>query len=201
MRKALTDDVRIGFDGVTNDVSAPRLTLQFPVSPDLYDWFYNARTGYRAQFWISPDTGLAFNAGLISRLRGVVDQWAPPVVDGREIWVVKHNDAREDVDKGTRSIERAVVLASLDPGLSKIWICERRIRHDGERPDPMPFGLVDPKLKIPRWEGNGLLAPFPENGRAWLDVKGAYVQSTSKVEQPNKSPLDRARKIHCTGWT
>jgi len=48
--KALGQDVRVGFDGINNDLSAPRVTIQFPVSVELYDWFFSGRTGYRAQY-------------------------------------------------------------------------------------------------------------------------------------------------------
>jgi hypothetical protein len=62
-------------------------------------------------------------------------------------------------------------------------------------------GASGPKLCIPRWQGSGLFAPFPEEGDAWLDIKGGYVLADGKVVQPNKSPEERANQIHKTGWT
>jgi hypothetical protein len=56
-------------------------------------------------------------------------------------------------------------------------------------------------LRIPRWQGSGLFAPFPEEGDAWLDIKGGYVLGDGKVVQPKKSPEERADQIHKTGWT
>jgi hypothetical protein len=38
-----------------------RAVFQFPVSADLFDLFWNARTGFRAQFWLSPETGTRAN--------------------------------------------------------------------------------------------------------------------------------------------
>jgi hypothetical protein len=202
LERALTADARVGFDGVGNDLSAPRVTLQFLVPTGLYDWFFNARTGYRGQYWISPENGLALNAQLLHRLRNIIENWAPRSgVEGREIWVVKHGHDREDIDKGPHTESRDTVLASLDPRLSKIWICERLIQRSGTPPVHMQFGFVGPKLCIPRWKERGLFAPFPEEGEAWLDIKGAYVQPNGKVEQPNKSPEERADQIHKTGWT
>jgi hypothetical protein len=39
-----------------------RATIQFWVTPDLYDEFFNSRTGYRAQFWRSSEHGVNANA-------------------------------------------------------------------------------------------------------------------------------------------
>ena len=201
LMKALANDIRVGFDGIGNDLSAPRITIQFPVPTKLYDWFFNARTGYRAQYWISPDVGQTFNTQLLHRLRTTIGKWAPcSGVEGREIWVKKHNNDREDIDQGPRTESRNTVLTSLDPRLSKVWICERRIERNCGPLVLMPIGSRDPKLCIPRWHGTGLFAPFPE-GDAWVDIKGGYVQPDGRVEQPNKSPEKRANDIHETGRT
>jgi hypothetical protein len=34
-----------------------RAVFQFPVEADQFEFFWNARTGFRAQFWLSPETG------------------------------------------------------------------------------------------------------------------------------------------------
>ena len=202
LSEALLRDLRIGFDGIDNNLASPRITIQFPVSSCLYDWFFNSRTGYRAQYWISADTGHKFNVSILSRLRATIErQLRSSNVDGREIWVVQHNDHRKDVDKGPRTESKSTVLQSLSPGLAKIWICERLIQNNGEPPRQMPFGSMDPKLQIARWRGSGLFAPFPEEGSAWLDVKGGYVSANGQVSQPNKSPEFRSQSINTTGWT
>src|SRR5262249_47711843 len=46
-----------------------RAIVQFPVAPILFDWFFNARSGYRAQFRVHPQCGLDFNAAIIGALR------------------------------------------------------------------------------------------------------------------------------------
>jgi len=201
-KKALANDIRVGFDGVCNDFGAPRTTIQFPVPTDVYDWFFSARTGYRGQYWLSPEVGQTFNTQLLIRLRTTIEKWASGcAIEGREIWVLKHGGDREDIDKGPRREKRHTVLNSFDPKLSKVWICERQIQRNDRKLVPMPIGLMDPKLCIPRWKGEGLLAPLPKEGEAWLDIKGGYVRPDGKVEQPNKSPERRANQIHKNGWT
>jgi hypothetical protein len=203
LEKALTNDVRVGYDGIGNNLRVPRVCIQFPVPAELYDWFFSARTGYRAQYWISPDVGNTFNAQLLHRLRITVQQWAPySGVAGREIWVETGNGYREDVDKGPRTESRNTILTSLDTDLSKIWICERQIQRDGGGlVHLMPIGSRGSELCIPRWAPSGLWTPLPEKVDAWLDIKGAYVQPDGSVEQPNKSPEERADQIRKTGWT
>lgn len=57
-------ECRIAVDSRRGEFIELRAIVQFQVSPDLYDWFFNARTGYRAQFWVSPEAGTAFNRRL-----------------------------------------------------------------------------------------------------------------------------------------
>jgi hypothetical protein len=203
LKKALTADVRVGFDGIGNDLSAPRVWIQFPVPAELYDWFFSARTGYRAQYWISPHVGHAFNAQLIQRLRMTIEGWAPcSGVEGRAIWVQTDNGYPEFIDKGPRTEGRDSILTSLTPEVSKVWICERQIqRHGGALVDMRPIGMRSSELCVPRWGRAGRWAPLPDDGDAWLDIKGGYVQPDGRVVQPNKSPEKRANDLHKTGDT
>lgn len=200
---ALVRDVRIGFDGINNDLAAPRVTFQFPVSAALYDWFYNARTGYRAQFWASPEAGDAYNFRLLTHVKRVLEHWLPASgLQGRILFVEKQNGDRQDVDTGSRIESRTNVLGSLDPSLSKIWICERLIQLDGKPPlSTLALASRGRKLKIPQWTGYGLEPQNPQQNGGWLDIKGGYVRSSGKAEQPNKAPATRAYQIHCTGWS
>ncbi|WP_156938543.1 hypothetical protein [Mesorhizobium sp. LNHC252B00] len=204
---ALVQDVRIGFDGINNDFDAPRVMFQFPVSPALYDWFFNSRTGYRAQYWASPKIGNAYNSRLLAHLKSIVGTWAPASgVAGRALSVQHHNGHRQDIDLGRRTESRATVLASLDPLLSKIWICERLLKDDGNSPAWIAaLSTSGPKLHVPQWIEHGaeygLVPQFPDKRSAWLDIKGGYVLPNGNVVQPNKRPKLRARQIHDTGWS
>src|SRR5690349_7081010 len=63
---ALTSgQMRVGFDEAGANGDDLRAVLQFPVAQQLFDWFFNAHTGYRAQFRLAWENGLARNQALI----------------------------------------------------------------------------------------------------------------------------------------
>jgi hypothetical protein len=202
---ALGNSARISFDSVDNAFEAPRVTLQFPVSPEVCDWFYSSRTGYRAQFWASPQLGSAFNSRLLAHLKSIIQNWAPSVgVCGRAVLVDIVNGDRMDTDGGPRSESRSTVLASLHLELSKIWICERLLQADGKPPKTiLSLDVNGPLLIIPRWSvyRRSLMPQSLEEGTVWLDIKGGYVRPDGTIVQPNKSPEKRAQDINLTGWT
>jgi hypothetical protein len=45
-----------------------RAIASFPLNPDTFDALFNGRSGYRAQYYLSCQEGIAFNAMLISAL-------------------------------------------------------------------------------------------------------------------------------------
>jgi hypothetical protein len=51
-------EIRFAIDSRDNRFVERRAILQFRVAPEDYDWFFNARTGYRAQFWRCPSLGI-----------------------------------------------------------------------------------------------------------------------------------------------
>src|SRR5947209_4763976 len=61
-------DVRIAVDSKGNNFIERRTIVQFQTPPTHYDWLFNARTGYRAQFWIDPGVGIAVNAKIVESL-------------------------------------------------------------------------------------------------------------------------------------
>jgi hypothetical protein len=54
--------------GVDFHKDNPRVIIQFPVAQHIYDWFFNARTGYRAQFWAGAKQGYEYNRQLVVAL-------------------------------------------------------------------------------------------------------------------------------------
>ena len=50
------------------DMRNQRVIFQFNVTPQLYDTFFSARTGYRAHYWAFPERGQQANAKLIQTL-------------------------------------------------------------------------------------------------------------------------------------
>jgi hypothetical protein len=51
-----------------------RGVLQFPISTELFDLFWNSRSGYRAQFWISAKNGMLAETLLVSRINSMLPQ-------------------------------------------------------------------------------------------------------------------------------
>lgn len=193
----------------------PRVTIQFSVAPSVYDWFYNGRAGYRAHFWMSPERGERYNLEMLTALKSALEKHLPEAIVGRKIGVDITNDvSREETDQGSIDISRTLVGRSLDAEISKIWLCERLIQTDGNKPcDLLPFYLAErclPKLIIPRWlnaidpktgdfVSEGLRAPYPEKKKSWLDIKGGFVEA-ARVYQL-KSPHHRAVCLNRCGWT
>ena len=70
LRTALrAGNARFGFDESSSDSRDLRANIQFPIGRQLFDWLFNGRTGYRAQFRIGCENGHVENARLVSELR------------------------------------------------------------------------------------------------------------------------------------
>ena len=211
-RSAITDD-QLRF-AVDCDQGRPRVILQFPVANSLYDWFFNARTGYRAEFWARAERGHEYNKQLVIRMSVLLWKSLPASIIARKIFTrFIGGGSREDTDTGSTIIHRDTIIRSLDPELSKLWVCERLIQVDGSNPRNTRAienaQRYPPKLIVPRWAqakhpktgdvGEGLRAPYPDLPECWLDLKGAFVAPDTVYQL--KSPKERAVSLHERGWT
>lgn len=155
------NDVRIGRERAPKH---RRAVIQFGIGAELFDWLFNARTGYRAHFRAHFECGLAFNQQIIEALRRRLDTRLPDIVLGREL-----NSTFEDC--GEVQISNNFLMTSLTPGLSKIWPSTKRIKpYSGDRYLGIPRG----KQKIQL--GDGLCWPAFDGDKdfAWLDIKGGF---------------------------
>jgi len=166
LRASLSTGVaRFGFDESSRNANDLRATVQFPVREELFDWFFNAHSGYRAQFRKGWENGLAGNANLVARLRGVIAQHKPGSIAARRL---NHKfDDLEPISANSQDI-----VASLDPSLSKVWCCERLIGSDGGVAD-LYVSRTGPKLVFGN-ECEPWSSLYAEAGGAWLDLKGAF---------------------------
>jgi hypothetical protein len=189
---------RIGFDWKGSVNSTWRTTLQFRVDESLYDWFFNAHTGYRALFLVGCETGLAFNARMITRLRAVIErQLTGPKVRGHNVRV--DPDHRRDISEGTMSKCLPDVLASVEPSQAKVWVCERLLPEGKVQGEAREICTVRDgcRLDVPRW----IRARAPcRAGDTWLDLKTGVLRADGKVDQRKRSD-ERAWGIHCGGWS
>lgn len=59
-----------------SDSSYARAVFCGVVEPNLFDWFFNAQTGYRGAYFQSPEAGIAFNRNLIDASIPALTTWA-----------------------------------------------------------------------------------------------------------------------------
>jgi hypothetical protein len=214
--KSKRRDLRVGVDSKAKKFKQFRTIIQFKIRPELYDWFFNARTGYRAQYWTSVENGLRFNNRLLSRLQGILAKRLSEELPVRKIEVSFQEGTRCERDLGKTLFKRSELLRSLTPSISKIWIGEHLI---GNRSGPLENILLPTisaaarspaELSIPRWKkaknpktgevGEGLRAPLPAAEYSWLDLKGGFVAPGGILSQI-KPQDDRSKQIHDYGWT
>lgn len=157
--------LRIGWSESRERPPDCRLVMQFHVGEKLYDWFFNGRTGYRAQFRQGSERGTAYNRHLIGAIRVVWAASLPATITARRI-------VGEFEDVGTSEISYRDALQSLDPDLSKFWCCGTLLLGDGQVRDMIPSGS-GPRLRIDEtttWPA--IVASEPD---AWLEVNGAFL--------------------------
>ncbi len=183
-----TEAARFGVDESGRDSRDLRGVIQFPLGTSLFDWFFNGTTGYRAQFRIGGANGLAMNAQLIGELAAELGRFATTDV-------VIHRFTSEFTYKESTPGKVSRVAATLDPKLSKVWVCEKLIDNTGQV-ENLFVSRTGPKLLIP--DTDPWFSFYPEDADGWLDVKGAFVSSMGQSYQ-RKSPEERAAKLEERG--
>ncbi|BBU33447.1 hypothetical protein BTHE68_71810 (plasmid) [Burkholderia sp. THE68] len=146
----------------------------FPVAPALFNQLFNGRRGYRAHFWVSPETGDEFNRKIISQLREELARM-PVTVGG-------HDRTRSRKLRDAQ-IEKSFVLDSLRPDLAKIWLT---------------CGVISGVPRIAVANGRLWQSFLYGEERGWISLKGAHLDQSGRAYSL-KDPLIRARKLHETG--
>jgi hypothetical protein len=180
--------IRYGWEQAKKVQHDCRAVVQFEIGSRLFDWFFNGRTGYRAHFRAHYACGLEFNAQIIELLRSQMNKVLPNTISARLL-----NSCFEDV--GAIQIASADLFNSLEPSLSKIWLCANRLRHDGGI-EELATGVVGPKILLQegiRWPAFYL----DQDSEAWLQLNGAFVGAAG-LYQP-KDPIIRAKHLAETG--
>ena len=179
---------RFGVDESGRNSNHLRVVLQFPIGEQLFDWFFNSRTGYRAQFRRGAYLGTAENAALIARLRDEFHSSNLVNIAARRL-------SSSFDDLGPITIRASDLLTSLDPSLSKVWFCGRRIGHTGGVEDLEVFrSTPDLTFRSGREAWRSICA---DDQNAWLDVKGAFLGDNG-LYQP-KTPIARGRDLESRG--
>lgn len=188
LRAAVSNgNVRIGFDESGTNASHLRAIIQFHVGQQIFDWFFNAHTGYRAQFRHRWEDGQAHNVELVYQLRDELKS-----IEQKEITARRLNALFEDC--GTVRSHGNRILDSLDPELSKVWFCKKLIRPEGGI-SILRVDLSGPRLTFNDYDSWG--APYAQESDAWLDLKGAFLGDTGLYQI--KDPIRRAKDLQCSG--
>lgn len=180
-------DLRIGWAESRERSPDSRVVMQFHVGATLFDQFFNARTGYRAQFRQGSEQGHTYNRGLIGAIRDLLAAQLPPKITARRV-VGKFEDV------GTIEMSRERVLQSLDGDLAKLWCCGRLLLGDGQVRDIIPSGS-GPKLPIE--EGTRWPAIVTSDADAWLDLNGAFLGLDGPYQI--KPPTLRGKTLQAKG--
>jgi hypothetical protein len=150
-----------------------RLWAQIPLTETTFDQFFNGRSGYRAQYYLSPEEGILYN-------RDAVDGLLPVI--------------RAAYDKRPLREEFGLIQHSLEAPHAKLWIFGEQKAFD-----EAPADALNP----PRWVDNGATrgrkAPLPDH--LMLDVKGAFINPQTKAMFIDELKLDRARDLFNRGFT
>jgi hypothetical protein len=150
-----------------------RIEATVPLSTEVYDLFFNGRTGYRAAYWVSVFDGMLFN---IAALRA-----AEPAI-------------RRTYERGPVAVSWETVRTTLLGEHSKLWTAEA-----GTEFVPEKSGLLIP----PRWReraGSGVGTCLPVPRRPGVEVKGTFTQVDGNAWlDPCKA--DRHLRLHRIGHT
>lgn len=167
----------------TCDESVGRVVVQFPVSAELFDSFFNGHFGYRGFFRQGPWTGTVVNSLIISEIKSAL---APKLSETVQAHVLKAGPRLD----GKVTLERSTLLRSLDPNLAKVWYStavvtsagELRLLPSGVSAEKINVGLREPWMKI-----------IQEPGDCVIEVKGAFVGMNGLFQV--KDPEKRARSL------
>lgn len=170
--------------------SVGRSVVQVPVTPELFETFFNSSIGYRAMFRRGPRIGSATNAALVDAVRSRLLASLPETVDA---YLIKGgSDGPERI--GHTALSRETFLRSLDPSLAKVWYSTAEIGLNGEI-RRLPFGVSDGKIDV------GLSSHWTEIHQdaqdCIIEVKGAFVGTWGLFQF--KDPELRARTLWMKG--
>lgn len=157
-----------------------RVSVELAVSVELFDAFFNSRTGYRAQYYHSEATGEAYN-------KIIVDRIAPLLIASK---------------LHAKDVTYEFCEKSLYGPYTKLWFPKEVTSPSYEQ----HLLLLPEAIKAKRWydfwaEKNvprkGLLAPKPQTSSILLN--GTFMRFHD-WQAWNQKP-NRSTEIHLQGWT
>lgn len=182
--------IRFGWEQRQGKLEHCRATIQFAVGAELFDQFFNARTGYRAHFQQHYKCGLRFNNLIIAAAIRILEANLSQTVPCRRLAL----DDDSVKDCGAVEVPLSDIIRSLEPYMSRVWWCAHRIRPEGGLED-LPYGFEDQVEVAPgvQWS-----APYRDEDDAWLEIKGRFL-GLPRWDQGKKLLSTRAKDLQRTG--
>lgn len=150
-----------------------RLVAQVPLNETTFDQLFNGRSGYRAQYYLSPEEGILYNRDILHGLRPAI---------------------RTAYERRSVEIEFDFIDRSMNAPHSKIWVYDETSAFDA---------AAENTLNPPRWVANkathGRKAPLPSH--CMIDVKGTFIHPATGKLFIDEYKLDRAWDIYNRGYT
>jgi hypothetical protein len=137
------------------------------------DQLFNGRSGYRAQYYLSPEEGILYN-------RDILEGLVPAI--------------KRAYDKQPLEVAFNLIEQSLRAPHSKIWVFEERAAFDEAEPE-----TLNPQRWVENGATRGRKAPLPSHGK--MDVKGTFLRPDSLELFIDPIKLDRAWDLFSRGYT
>jgi hypothetical protein len=186
-----------------------RSMVQFPVFCEVYDRFFNGRSGYRAAYYVSENLGDQFNREVCVVVSNAVrtgPHQSQLIVRKIEL---SCRDHRIDTDVGSEIVDFHHFVHSLDSDLSRMWICERRSNQSEGFCRVLINDLAKRAdhdkswLDVPRWtqSESGRRALFADKDASWLEIKGGFYDANLQGSLSTVEPSTRSKWLHERGWS
>jgi hypothetical protein len=150
-----------------------RLTAAVPISEGTFDLLFNGRSGYRAQYYLSPEEGVLYNRQIINGLLPVI---------------------RTAYDRSNLKVPFRLIEYSLHAPHAKIWVFE-----DRQAFNEVPEKILNPKRWVENGAQLGRRVPLPSHST--IDLKGAFVSPDMKNLYVDTLKLERPCDLHLKGYT
>jgi hypothetical protein len=143
------------------------------LSEETFDCFFNGPSGYRAQYYLSPEEGVLFNHRLRQALRPAI--------------TCAYKDF--PLNGGLRH-----VIASLQAAHAKFWVFAEQVAFNGS-----PEGAILPKRWVLENATKGKKAPLPAHCK--IEFKGAFISADASTLFVDACKADRACELFRRGFT
>lgn len=151
-----------------------RVTAKLPVAQATFDQLFNGRSGYRAQYYLSPEEGVLFNRMIIESLEDIIYR----------AFCAKPLDVGFDL-----------IVHSLRMPHAKVWIADEQAAFD----DAKLGGLRPQRWWTGTGARRGCCAPLPVSPK--IDLKGSFVDPETGSFWVDPLKESRAWDLYAKGFS